>query len=100
MVLGAGDAVIGQRMVSVGFDADAALVLEDHFEDEIDIAPLRGSIVVPVGQFWTRWHARTAVKQIDEAAALMCRRISGLGMRRPNGDSFTEIPLTDGNNAI
>ena len=21
-------------------------------------------------------------------------------MRRPNGDSFTEIPLTDGNNAI
>ena len=49
MVLGAGDAVIGQRMVSVGFDADAALVLEDHFEDEIDITPLRGSIVVPVG---------------------------------------------------
>ena len=37
MVLGGGDAVIGQRMVRVGFGADAALILEGQFEDGIDM---------------------------------------------------------------
>ena len=33
MVLGGGHAVIGQRMVRVGFGADAALMLEGKFKD-------------------------------------------------------------------
>ena len=48
MVLGGVDALIGQRMVRVGFGADAALILEGHFEDGIDMTPVRGSLVVLV----------------------------------------------------
>ena len=87
-------------MVHVGFGADAALILEGQFEDGIDMTPVRGSLVVPMGQFRTRRHARTSVTRIDEAEAVMRRGISGLGMRRPDGDTFTEIPFTDGNNAV
>ena len=100
MVLGGGDAVIGQRVVRVGFGADAALMLEGQFEDGIDMTPVRGSLVVPMGQFRTRRHASTSVTRIDEAEAVMRRGISGLGMRRPDGDTFTKIPFTDGNNAV
>ena len=48
MVLGGGDPVIGQRMVRVGFGADAALVMEGQFEDGIEMSPVRGSLVVLV----------------------------------------------------
>ena len=48
MVLGGVDALIGQRMVRVGFGADAALILEGQFEDGIDMTPVRGSLVVLV----------------------------------------------------
>jgi len=78
-------------MVRVGFGADAALILEGQFEDGIDMTPVRGSLVVPMGQFRTRRHARTAVKRIDEAEAAMYRRISSLCMQLLDGDSFTEI---------
>ena len=50
----------------------------------------RGFVVL-IGQFRTRRHARTAVKRIDEAEALIYRRISSLRMQRLDGDSFTEI---------
>ena len=30
----------------------------------------------------------------------MCRRISGLGIRRPDGDSFTECPLANVNDTV
>ena len=69
MVLGGGDAVIGQRIVRVGFSADAVLTLEGQFEGRIDMTPVPGSLVVLVRQFWTRRHARAAVTQIDEAEA-------------------------------
>ena len=48
MVLGGGDAVIGQRMVRVGFGADVALILVGQFEDGIDMTPVGGSILVLV----------------------------------------------------
>ena len=91
MVIGGGDAVIGQRMVRVCIGADASLILECQFEDGIDMSCVCRGLVVLIGHFRTRRHAGSAVKRIDEAEALMYRRISGLGMRRPHGDSFTEI---------
>ena len=69
MVLGCGDAVIGQRIVRVGFGADAVLILKGQFEDGIDMTPVPGSLVVLVRQFRTRRHARAAVTQIDEGEA-------------------------------
>ena len=56
------------------------------------MTPVRGSLVVPMGQFRTRRHARTADTRIDEAGAVMRRRISSLGMLRLDGESFTEFP--------
>ena len=100
MIFGGGDAVIGQRIVRVGFGADAVLILEGQFKDGIDMTPIPGSLVVLVRQFRTRRHARAAVTQIDEAEALICRGISGLCMPRPDGDRFAEIPFTDGKHAV
>ena len=51
MILCGSDAVIGQRMVRVGFGADAMLILEGQFEDGADLTPLRRSLVMPMGQF-------------------------------------------------
>ena len=48
MVLGGGDAVIGQRMFRVGSVADAAFILEGQFKDGVDMTPVRGSLVVLV----------------------------------------------------
>ena len=48
MVLGGGDAVIGQRIVRFCFGAGAMLILEGQFEDGIDMTPVRGSLVVLV----------------------------------------------------
>ena len=78
MVLGGGDAVIGQRMVRVGLGADASLILECQFEDEIDMSFVGRGLLVLIGQFRTRRHARTSVKRIDEAEAAMYRRIPSL----------------------
>ena len=64
------------------------------------MTPVRGRLAVPMGQFRTRRHSRTAVTQTDEAEAVMCRRFSGLAMPCPDRDSLTEIPFMDGNNAV
>ena len=100
MVLNGGDAVIGQRMVRVGLGADASLIMECQFEDGINMSFVCRGLEVLIGQFRTRRHARTAVKRIDEAEAVIYRRISSPRMQRLDGDSFTETPLTDGNNAV
>ena len=91
MVLGGGDPEIGQRMVRVGLGADASLILECQFEDGINMSFVCRGLKVLIGQFRTRRHARTAVKRIDEAEAVIYRRISSLRMQRLDGDSFTEI---------
>ena len=54
MVLGGGDAVIGQPMLRVGFGADAALILEGQFADGIDMSFVCRGLVVLIGQFRTR----------------------------------------------
>ena len=91
MVLDGGDAVIGQRMVRDGLGADASLILECQFEDGINMSFVCRGLKVLIGQFRTRRHARTAVKRIDEAEALMYRRIFSLCTQSLDGDSFTEI---------
>ena len=91
MVLVCGDAVLGQRMVRVGLGADASFILECQFEDGINMSFVCRGLLVLIGQFRTRRHARTAVKQIDEAEAVMYHRIFSLRMQRLDGDIFTEI---------
>ena len=80
MGLGGGDAVTGQRMVSVGLGADASLLLEYQFEDGINMSFVCRGLEVLIGQFRTHWHARTAVKRIDDAEAVMYRLIFSLCM--------------------
>ena len=91
MFLGGGDAVIGQRMFRVGLRADASLILECQFEDGIDMSFVCRGLLALIGKLRTRRHARTAVKRIDDAEAVIYRRISSLRMQRLDGDSFTEI---------
>ena len=54
MVLGGGDAVIGQHMVRVGLGADASLIVECQVEDGIDMSFMCRGLVVLIGQFQTR----------------------------------------------
>ena len=91
MVLGGVNAVIGQRMVRGGLGADASLILECQFKYGIDMSFVRRGLALLIGQFRTRRHARSAVKRIDDAEAVMYRLIFSLCMQRLDGDSFTEI---------
>ena len=49
MVLDGGDAVIGQRMVRGGLDADASLILECQFEDGINMSFVCRGLEVLIG---------------------------------------------------
>ncbi len=100
MILCGSDTVKGQRMIGIGLGADAALILECQFEDGIDMPFVCRGLVVPMGQFRARRHACTTITGINKAKTVICRRVSGLGMRCPDGNRFAEFPLANGNDTV